>query len=68
VYVGHGLKIEHYKETKKGLYRSELQKRLINKKKEEQFEWLSEVNSQSLLAVLLHCEAAYDGFFQILDD
>ena len=59
-----GLKIEHYKETKKGLYRTELQKRLVAKKKEEQFGWLSEVNSQSLLAALLHCESAYDGFFK----
>jgi hypothetical protein len=39
-----GLKIEHYKKTKKGLYRSELQKRLVAKKKEEQFGRLSEVN------------------------
>jgi len=59
-----GLKIEHYKETKKGLFLSELSRQLVAKKKEEQFEWLSEVNSQSLQSALRHCESAYDGFFK----
>ena len=59
-----GLKIDHYKETKKGLYRTELQKRLVAKKKDVEFEWLNEVNSQSLLVALLHCESAFDGFFE----
>ena len=39
------LKIKHYKETQKGLFRAELQRRLVAKKKELEFLWLNEVNS-----------------------
>ena len=48
-----GLKIEHYKATKKGLFLAELSRQLVSKKKEEQFEWLNEVNSQSLQSALI---------------
>ena len=56
-------KIKSYEETKKSISRKELQFRLVKMKKTEK-PWLSEVNSQSLLAALFQVETAYQNFFQ----
>ncbi len=56
-------KKEHYEQTKKNLSRSELQKRVVQAKKNDK-PWLKEVNSQSLLASLLNLDGAYQRFFR----
>ncbi len=56
-------KIEHYKQTNKTLSRYDIQAEIPQLKKQESTEWLKEVNSQSLQAVLLHVETAYTKFF-----
>jgi putative transposase len=56
-------KIKSYQQTGKSLAKRELQNRLVQLKKTEK-PWLNEVNSQSLLAALLHVESAYQHFFQ----
>jgi putative transposase len=56
-------KKKHYEETGQGLSKRELQNQLVASKKEEK-PWLKEVNSQSLLAVLLHLEKAFFAFFK----
>ena len=56
-------KIQHYKQTSKTLSRYEIQAEIPGLKKQESTEWLKEVNSQSLQAVLLHVETAYTKFF-----
>jgi len=56
-------KIQHYKQTGKTLSRYDIQADLPKLKKEEGTEWLKEVNSQSLQAVLIHLDTAYNKFF-----
>ncbi|UYM14397.1 helix-turn-helix domain-containing protein [Endozoicomonas euniceicola] len=56
-------KDKHYKETGKSLTRRRLQDRLVASKKDDK-EWLTEVNSQSLLASLANLDAAFFNFFQ----
>ena len=56
-------KDKHYKETGKSLSRRRLQDRLVASKKDDK-EWLTEVNSQSLLASLANLDAAFFNFFQ----
>ena len=56
-------KNEHYEKTGKNLSRSELQRQIVASKKTDK-PWLAEVNSQSLLAALLHLETAFQNFFQ----
>ncbi len=56
-------KIKHYEETGKSLHKSELQARLVQMKKTEK-PWLTEVNSQSLLAALFNLDMAFRHFFQ----
>lgn len=56
-------KIESYKQTGKTLSRYDIQAEIPVLKKRESTEWLKEVNSQSLQAVLLNIETAYAKFF-----
>ena len=56
-------KIQHYKQAGKTLSRYDIQADLPKLKKDEATEWLSEVNSQSLQAVLIHLDTAYNKFF-----
>ena len=56
-------KDKHYKETGKSLSKSELQKRIVASKKDDK-PWLSEVNSQTLLASLMNLETAFGNFFK----
>ena len=56
-------KDKHYKETEKSLSKRQLQDRLVASKKDGK-EWLTEVNSQSLLASLANLDAAFSNFFQ----
>lgn len=56
-------KISHYKQTTKTLSRYEIQAEIPVLKKHESTEWLKEVNSQSLQAVLIHLDTAYNKFF-----
>lgn len=62
----HGLeeKIEYYTKTKKTLSRYDIQKELPSLKKSEETKWLSEINSQSLQATLIHLDSAYQRFFK----
>lgn len=53
----------YYEQAKKNLSRSELQKRVVQAKKNDK-PWLREVNSQSLLASLLNLDGAYQKFFR----
>ena len=56
-------KDKHYKVTGKSLPKRQLQDRLVASKKDDK-EWLSEVNSQSLLASLANLDTAFSNFFQ----
>jgi putative transposase len=56
-------KIQAYKQTGKTLSRYDIQADLPKLKKDESTEWLKEVNSQSLQAVLIHLDTAYNKFF-----
>lgn len=57
-------KMAHYTQTGETLSRYDLQKDLPILKKDEDTEWLSEINSQSLQASLIHLECAYQKFFR----
>lgn len=54
---------KHYEENKKHLTRRDLQDALVALKQEQEYKWLQEVNSQSLLSALLHLHRAYKNFF-----
>ena len=56
-------RIETYKTTNKTISRYELSSDLPKLKLNEQTKWLSEVNSQSLQATLIHLDSAYKKFF-----
>ena len=56
-------KDKHYKETGKSLSKRQLQDMVVASKKADK-EWLTEVNSQSLLASLANLETAFTNFFQ----
>lgn len=56
-------KISHYKQTTKTLSRYDIQAEIPVLKKQESTEWLKEVNLQSLQAVLIHLDTAYNKFF-----
>jgi len=56
-------KISHYKQTSNTLSRYDIQAEIPVLKKQEDTEWLKEVNSQSLQAVLIHLDTAYNKFF-----
>ncbi|MFK0572256.1 RNA-guided endonuclease TnpB family protein [Endozoicomonas sp.] len=55
-------KDKHYKETGKSLSKRQLQDSMAEKRTDK--EWLTEVNSQSLLASLAHLDIAFSNFFQ----
>lgn len=54
---------QHYEQTGKTLSKRELQDMLVHGEKKTHL-WLSEVNSQSLLAALGHATGAFDNFFK----
>ena len=58
------LQNKFYEENKKSLSRSDIQNQLVSMKKQTEFEWLNEVNSQSLLSSLLHVYTAFGNFFK----
>ncbi len=53
-----------YEKEKKTLSRRQLQDQLVALKKDQDHAWLSDVNSQSLLAVLFHLHRSYQNFFK----
>jgi putative transposase len=55
-------KKRHYEQTGKSLSRRQLQDQLVASKKLDR-PWLSDVNSQSLLAALLNLDTAFRNFF-----
>ena len=57
-------KVEHYTQTKKTLSRFDLQDFLPSLKKDDATKWLKEINSQSLQAVLINLDKAYEKFFK----
>jgi putative transposase len=57
-------KQKHYLENKETLNFNYCAGSLIKKKKEAEFEWLREVNSQALVSSLMHLETAYGNFFR----
>lgn len=57
-------KDKHYKETGKSLSKRQLQDRLVASKKDDK-EWLTDVNSQSLLASLANLDTAFTNFFRV---
>lgn len=50
-----------WQNARKNIYRSDLQKQLVELKHE--YPWLYNINSQSLQSVLLHLDNAFKGFF-----
>lgn len=57
-------KIEAYQATQKTLHRYDLVPLIPKLKKEQETEWLKEVNSQSLQQELVYLELAFDKFFK----
>lgn len=53
-----------YEKDKTNISRFDLQKELPLLKRSEETSWLSEINAQSLQAVLLHLDKAYKTFFK----
>ena len=58
------LQQKHYEQHKKSLSRKEIQDQLVALKKQDEFSWLAEVNSQTLLSSLLHVYTAFGNFFK----
>ena len=58
------LQQKYYDEHKKSLSRKDIQDQLVSMKKQEQYSWLNEVNSQTLLSGLLHVYTAFGNFFK----
>ena len=58
------LQQKYYDEHKKSLRRKDIQDQLVSMKKQEQYSWLNEVNSQTLLSGLLHVYTAFGNFFK----
>ncbi|MDF2550097.1 MAG: Mobile element protein, partial [Chlamydiales bacterium] len=56
-------KKKHYEETGKSLSKRSLQDALVALKKKEGKDWLTQVNSQTLLASLSHLDSAFNNFF-----
>ena len=55
-------KKKYYSLYGKTLSRRSLQDRLVKRKRMDKYQWLSEVNSQSLLCALYHLDDAYKNF------
>lgn len=62
---GLATKIEAYQTDQKSLSKFDLGKQLPVMKKQEETEWLGEVNSQSLQSSLDHLDRAYKRFFKL---
>ncbi len=60
---GLNIQLEEYAKNKTKIHKYELQKRITQLKKDENFSWLNESNSQSLNAEIEHLESAYKNFF-----
>ena len=56
--------IEKYSNEKKFIFNNETSKSLTALKKEEEYEWLKQVNSQSLQGSLAHLDTALKRFFK----
>ncbi len=54
----------HYETTETQLSRRDLQDSLVALKHTDDYSWLRDVNSQSLLGALLHLHKAYQNFFK----
>ena len=61
---GLGKKIKAYQKNKKRLSCFDLINELAKLKKEKEFEWLNEVNSQSLQMSLRNLDNAFTNFFR----
>ena len=57
-------KQKHYLENKSTLNFNQCAADLVKKKKDEEFQWLKEVNSQVLISTLMNLETAYGNFFR----
>lgn len=57
-------KQKHYEQYKKSLSCYELMKELTQLKKEPNFDWLKEINAQSLQQSLAHLDVAFYNFFK----
>ena len=57
------LKGRYYRRFGKGLSSRCLQDQLVKKKKLARYQWLSDINSQALLAALMDVESAFKKFF-----
>ena len=57
-------KQKHYLENKKTLNFNQCAGHLVAKKKEEEYQWLKQVNSQALISALMNLETAYGNFFK----
>ena len=58
------LQKRYYAMFGKSLSRTQIQNKLVKKKKTAKFAWLNEVNSQSLLNALLNVQTAFTNFFK----
>jgi len=56
--------IEKYSKEKKFIFKNEASKNLTQLKKEEEYEWLKLVNSQSLQGVIAHLDTALQRFLK----
>jgi putative transposase len=59
------LKIKAWQTEKKSLSRYDIQSLLPNLKKAPETAWLTEINAQSLQAILAHLDLAYSRFFKL---
>lgn len=57
-------KIKSYQQSKKSISCFDLMNELVKLKKEKDFEWLGEVNSQSLQMALRNLDTAFTNFFR----
>ena len=57
-------KQKHYLENKTTLNFNQCAANLVKKKKDEEYVWLKEVNSQILISTLMNLETAYGNFFR----
>ena len=59
-----GLQSDYYKANGQSLSRGAIQSQLVAMKKTADYEWLKEVNSQSLLNALLNVHTAFTNFLK----
>ena len=61
---GLNLKQKSYQETQENLSRFSMQDMLPAMKKTKEFEWLKEINSQTIQATLIHLDQSFTSFFR----